>query len=132
MITLPDSTADMETYEHEAWLLGQNGFFHVLKNFEGPSARFISWIISIPYSLFGRSMLMAQSIGLFLGTCSIFLGWKLAYNLWDKNTAKKVAWTIALFPSLILYSVIVMREVYVCFFLLIALIGVVIGLNMAI
>ena len=69
-------------------------------------------------------MLMAQSIGLLLGTCSIFLGWKLAYNLWDKNTAKKVAWTIALFPSLILYSVIVMREVYVCFFLLIALIGV--------
>ena len=123
IITLPDSTADMETFEHEAWLISQNGFFDVLNNFEGPSSRFISWIISIPYSLFGRSMMMAQSLSLFLGICCIVLGWKLAYNIWDKYAAKKVAWTIALFPSLILYSVLVMREVYVSFFLLIALIG---------
>lgn len=67
--------------------------------------------------------MMAQSLSLFLGICCIVLGWKLAYNIWDKYAAKKVAWTIALFPSLILYSVLVMREVYVSFFLLIALIG---------
>ena len=124
IITLPDSTADAEAYEHEAWILAQNNFLYVLKSFEGPSARFISWVIAIPYSLFGRSILIAKSISLFLGICSVYLGWKLGYKLWDKYTAKKVAWVIALFPSLILYSILTMREVYVCFFILVALIGV--------
>ena len=124
IVTLPDTTADAADFEHEAWLLGQDGFFNVLNHYEGPSARFISWLIAIPYSLFGRSILMAQSISLLLGIGCIFLGWKLADKLWDKHAAKKVAWTIALFPSLVLYSVLVLREVYICFFLLIALYGV--------
>ena len=42
-----------------------------------------------------------QSISLFFGIGCILLGWKLANKLWDNSAAKKVAWTIALFPSLI-------------------------------
>ena len=42
-----------------------------------------------------------------------------------RRLQKKVAWVIALFPSLVLYSVLVMRETYVSFFLLVAIYGVV-------
>ena len=123
-VLLPDSAADAQTYEDEAWKLAKDGFLNVMSHFEGPEPRFISWIIAVPYSLFGRSLLMAQSISLFFGIASVFLGWKLANLLWSPNTANKVGWTIALFPSLILYSILVMREVYISFFLLVALYGV--------
>ena len=72
-ITLPDSTADAETFEIVAWRIGQDGFLSVISNYQGPSARFISWLLAIPYSLFGRSILMAQSISLF------FLEWELFF-----------------------------------------------------
>ena len=49
----------------------------------------------------------------------------LARKLWDDNTAKKVGWTLSLFPTLVLYSVLPLREVYACFFLLLAIFGVV-------
>ena len=103
-ITLPDSTADANSLEGEAWTISQNGFFNLKDYYHGPDPRFISWFIAIPYSLFGRSIIMAQSISMLFGVGCVFLGWKLALKIWDRNIAQKVAWTIALFPSLILYS----------------------------
>lgn len=125
VITLPDSTADAKTFELVAWALGQEGFFSVLSNYSGPSSRFISWLIAIPFSLFGRSMLMAKSISLFFGMGSVFLGCLVANKLWSHRITIKVGWTIALFPSLVLYSAIVMREAYIVFFILLALYGVI-------
>ena len=121
---LPDSTADARTFEGVAFNLSKGGFHHILDRYAGPSPRFISWLISIPYYLFGRSILMAQSMSLLFGIGSIFLGWKLAKEIWNDDIAKKVGWTIALFPSLILYSVLILREVYMVFFLLLALYGI--------
>ena len=125
IVSLPDSTADAVTFENVAWNLGKEGFFNVIDNYSGPNSQFISWIIAIPYSLFGRSLIMAKSISLLFGIGSIFLGWKIAKLIWDENTANKVGWVIALFPSLILYSVLIMREVYVCFFVLVGLYGII-------
>ena len=114
---LPDSTADARTFEGIAFNLSKEGFLHILDKYPGPSPRFISWFLSIPYYLFGRSILMAQSISMLFGIGSVFLGWMLAKKIWDDRIAKKVAWTIALFPSLVLYSVLILREVYMVFFL---------------
>ena len=66
---------------------------------------------------------MAQSISLLFGIGTIFFGWRLASILWDNRTANKVGWTMALFPSLILYSVLLLREIYICFFLVLAIYG---------
>jgi 4-amino-4-deoxy-L-arabinose transferase-like glycosyltransferase len=125
IVPLPDSTADAESFEGDAWDLGQLGFFNLSSSFKGPDPYFISWFIAIPYSLFGRSILMAQSISLIFGIGSIILSYFLAKKLWNNRIAYKVAWTVALFPSLILYSVLVMREVFIVFFLLLALYGIV-------
>ena len=121
---LPDSTADAISFEGRARHLGQQGFLYVMSSYEGAHPRFISWVIAVPYSLFGRSILMAQSISLLFGIGSVFIGWRLASNLWNNNVARKVAWIIALFPSLVLYSVLILRETYMVFFLLIALYGI--------
>ena len=125
IIPLPGSTSDAVDFEIKAWELAEKGFFYILNNFSTNPFVVFSSLHAIPYSLFGRSILMGQSISLLFGIGVIFLGWKLANKIWDKRTANKVGWTIALFPSLILYSVLFMREIYICFFLLLALCGVV-------
>jgi 4-amino-4-deoxy-L-arabinose transferase-like glycosyltransferase len=122
---LPDSGADAKSFENFAWFLAQDGFINVLNNYKGPDSFFISWLVALPYSLFGRSLLMAKSISLFFGMGCIFLGYVVSKKIWDTRTAKKVCLIIALFPSLVLYSVSFLREIYVCFFLLVALYGIV-------
>ena len=124
-ISLPDSTADAESFEELAWNLAKNGLPYVLQNFEGPDPYFISWFLAIPYSIFGRSILMAKSLSLFFGIGSVFLGFLVVQRLWNNDIAKKAGWVMALFPSLILYSVLTMREVYICFFLMTAIYGIV-------
>ena len=125
LFDLPDSTADAASFERKAWSLSQNSFFILLTDkYPGPDPRFISWLIAIPYSLLGRSLLMAKSMSLFCGMGCVFFGFKLANKLWDYQTAKKVGWVIALFPSLILYSVLTMREGYIAFFIIVALYGI--------
>ena len=124
-VTLPDSTRDAVGFEWGAWNRGKDGFFNVLNNFPGINMYFYQWMIAIPYSLFGRSVLMMQSIGLFFGVGSVLLGWLVAKKLWDDHTALKVGWTLALFPTLALYSILPLREVYASFFLLVAILGVV-------
>ena len=122
---LPDTKADAIGYEWGAWDMAKGGFFSVFENYTGPSSRFYSWLMAIPYSLFGRSILIIQSIGLLFGVGSVLLGWLLAKKIWDDYTSIKVGWILALFPSLILYSIIPLKEVYCSFFLLVATFGIV-------
>ena len=124
-ISLPDSGRDAVGFEWGAWQMAKNGLLEVLfNNFPGINFRFHQWLIAIPYSIFGRSLLMMQTIGLFFGIGSVLLGWLLAKKLWDKSAANKVGWLISLYPSIVLYSVLPLREVYVTFFLLVAFYGV--------
>jgi len=125
LITLPDSTRDANSFEGYAILLSKDGFFSLLEKYPGPDSRFISWVVAIPYSLFGRSVLMAKSMTLFFGVATVFFSWKVTQKIWGNQIANKAGWIMALFPSLILYSALVMREAYVCFFLVIAIYGIV-------
>ena len=122
-VHLPDTTADALGYEWGAWNMAKDGFFNIFHIFTGPNSRFYSWLMAIPYSLFGRNILIIQSIGLFFGVASVFLGWLLAREIWGERSAIKVGWILALFPSLILYSVITLKEVYCSFFILMAMFG---------
>ncbi len=122
---LPDGNMDALNFEARAWNWSKEGFLNIFNHYRGPDAYFISIIYAIPYSLFGRSILMLQSISILFGLGSVFIGWILAKKLWDNQIAKKVGWTIALFPTIVSYSVLTMREVYISFFLILAIYGVV-------
>ena len=124
-VTLPDSTQDASGFENLAWTLAQDGFLNNLYNYPGFNSFFYPWIAALTYSLFGRSLLMIQSIGLLFGVGTVLLGWLLAKRLWNNHAAIKVGWTLALFPSLALYSILPLREVYSSFFLLVAMFGIV-------
>ena len=124
IISLPDSTKDAVGLEELAWTYGQDGFLNSLTYFQSHNRYFWSQIIGVLYSLFGRSVLMAQSLSLLFGIGTIFLAWLLAKKIWDKDTATKVGWVVALFPSLILYSVLPLKDIYQSFFLLVAMTGI--------
>lgn len=124
-ITLPDSTEDAVGFENLAWYWAQNGFLDAFNKYPGYNSFFYPWSISLLYSIFGRSIIMVKSISVLFGVGSVYLGWLLAKKIWDNHIATKVGWVIALFPSLILYSVLSLREVYAGFFLLVAVFGVI-------
>ena len=123
-VALPDSTKDAQGLEDLAWTYGQDGLLNALSQFQAVNRYFYSQIIGVVYSLFGRSVLMAQSLSLLIGIVSIFLAWSFTKRVWDDSTAIKVGWVLALFPSLILYSILPLGETYQSFFLLIAMIGI--------
>ena len=125
IFTLPDGDMDAKSFEQFAWELSQKGFTGTLYNFTGADPYILSKMIAVLYSLVGRSILMAQSISILFGIGCVFLGWFIAQKLWDNQSAMKVGWTLALFPSVVSYSVLTMREVYISFFLLVAVLGIV-------
>jgi len=120
---LPDSTTDAMNFERIAWEWSRGGFSVTLDHFPGPDSYFISWLLGLFYSATGRSALLAQSVTMLFGMGTIVIGWFVARELWGSRAAQKTAWVLALFPTLVLYSVLTMREAYVWFFFLVALLG---------
>ena len=57
-VHLPDTTADALGYEWGAWNMAKDGFINVFDIFTGPRSNFYSWLMAIPYSLFGRNILI--------------------------------------------------------------------------
>jgi hypothetical protein len=123
--SLPDSGADALRFERVAWEWAQGGFGEALGHFTGPNSYFISWIIALFYAATDRSLLLAQSLSVLMGTGTVLLGWLLVRELWGERVAMKAGWVLVFFPMLVLYSAITMREAYIWFFLSLALLGVV-------
>ncbi|MDA7474244.1 hypothetical protein N8952_01850, partial [Candidatus Pelagibacter ubique] len=83
----------------------------------------LSKIISILYTITEtRSPMMANMISVGVGTATVQLIYRLSFILWGNRVALKAAWFATFFPSLVLYSAIMMREIYVAFFTTYALI----------
>ena len=79
IIDLPDSGKDAVFFETRGFLWSQDGLLTVLiEHYPGANSVFLSWMYAILYSLFGRSLLMVQSLSLLFGMGSIFLGWLIA------------------------------------------------------
>lgn len=121
---LPDAVGDSSNFEFLAYECSKDGFLNALSQYPNGKCSqsfFISYIIGIFYSLFGRDILIGQSISLLFGTLSVLITYILTKKLWGDRSAVKASWFVAFFPSLILYSSLIMREPYIVFFLLLAL-----------
>jgi len=130
LITLPDGWGDATEFERRAWEWSQNGFFGVIDNYPSNTKSYhISWLLAFIYSLTDRSIIMGQSICLAFGMGSLLLGVNIAKNLWTEKVSIKVGWIIALYPTLILYSCLFLREAFIWFFLLITVKGIVLWIE---
>ena len=120
---LPDSDADSTTFERVAWELAQYGFMDAFSNLELNNSYLISWVISLFYAATDRSLLLAHSLSVLMGTGTVLLGWLLFRELWGDRIAIKGAWLLVFFPSLVLYSALILRESYITLFLTLGLLG---------
>ena len=126
LLILPESLGDASQYEIYAWKFSQNGFFSVIDYFPANRTSYnISWILAFFYSVTGRNIIIAQSLSLFFGMGSVLLAALIANKIWSKKISIKVGWIIALYPSLVLYSSLILREAYIWFFLLVAIYGII-------
>jgi hypothetical protein len=124
LVNLPDSTIDAGYFELKALEFSRIQGLSVIFDFYIKDSLLISRIISLFYTVFGESKMIGQSISVALGTASVYLVYKICLILWDNHSAKKAAWVTALFPTLILYSSLILREVYIVFILLYSLLAI--------
>lgn len=118
---LPDGTTDAVTFERYAWEWGQGGISSLAANFPGMDAYFYSWLMAVLYTLTDRSLLMLQGVSVCVGVIVVYHTWRLAEEVWNEAVAHKAAWLMALFPMVVQYSALPMREVWVTLFFVLGL-----------
>ena len=122
-LTLPDSDGDAFNFEKRAIMYSEKYGLDVIFTVISQDSFFISRFISLFYTLLDRSELMAKMFSVGIGTGAVYLIYCLCSIIWGSRTGLKAAWFATLFPSFVLYSSLILREVYVVFFLTYALIG---------
>lgn len=116
---LPDSQADAVLFELWGWEWAAAGWGTILEHFT-MGAFMYSWLISILYAFTDRSSLMIQGVNVLLGTLAVYVVWRIAglVSGGNRRLARTAAWIAALFPTLALYSAIILREEFIVFFFL--------------
>ena len=107
-LTLPDSQFDASTFEEVAWLWARDG--RLFDDFTTGSYLY-SWLSSAIYLLFGRVPFLLHVINSYFGTLAIYFVMGSARLLLpDTHLDRTVGWILAFYPSIVLYSVLTMRE----------------------
>ena len=105
---LPDSQFDARTFEHLAWLWARDGRF--FDDFTTGSYLY-SWLSSGFYLVFGRVPFLLHVINSYFGTLAIYFVMRSARLLLPATRLDSaVGWILAFYPSIVLYSVLTMRE----------------------
>jgi 4-amino-4-deoxy-L-arabinose transferase-like glycosyltransferase len=120
IVKLPDGTKDAIRFEASVWKYSQLPFIDFLYSFNSVSKAYtFTWFLSFFYRIFGRSTLLLESVHIIIGLACILLVYKLSWLLSGSALkSKQSAVIFAFYPTIILYSVIILREVYIVFFIL--------------
>ena len=82
----------------------------------------ISYILSLAMYIFGDSLIFSRMIAMLFGLFSIFLVYRLTYEITSSSQLAKLSAIITtLFPTLIIYSSMFTREPFIIFFILFGL-----------
>jgi hypothetical protein len=107
--------ADSFIYDYLAFYRARNGVLGTFEYIETGAGLYI-WLGAFLYASFERSRLMLQAINVFFGALVILNVARLTEVLGgERRAARTAAWLTALFPSLIFFSCVVLREVVVTY-----------------
>jgi hypothetical protein len=117
---LPDTNADAGRFEAKTWFYAQMPVFDFINSFNSDSNAYtFTWFLSVLYRILGRSPLLLESFGIIISLISVILVFRISFLVsGDAKKSKQSAAIFAFFPTIILYSVIILREVYIVFFIL--------------
>lgn len=111
---LPATGQDAVRFEQEGWNLAAHGLFGAIGQITR-AEHVYSWIIGVLYALTDRSPLMIQMLNVLLGTLVVWNVYALARLLWGADAARKAAWAMAVFPTAVLFSAVILRETMVVY-----------------
>jgi len=120
IIKLPDTNADAGRFEAKTWFYAQMPVLEFINSFDSQSKTYtFTWFLSFFYRVLGRSPLLLESINIITSLFCIVLVYKISVLI-SEDTKKSLqsALLFAVFPSIVLYNVIILREIYIVFFLL--------------
>ncbi|MBD0319473.1 MAG: glycosyltransferase family 39 protein, partial [Gemmatimonadetes bacterium] len=109
LMPLPGSGLDAVNFELIGWSYAGGSWGDLAANFRS-GALLYSWLIGLLYWLFGRSVLMVQVVNALLGTLVVYNVFLIARLLWGDAAARRGAFVAAMFPTLVLFSAITLRE----------------------
>ncbi len=109
VVPLPQSQSDAVDFVELASSLTSRGVIDIISSLT-PGAYSYSRLLSLIFKQLGSSVLLGKSINVLIGTLTIYVVFISSRRLWSPNTATRAAWIVALYPSLILYSSITLRE----------------------
>ena len=117
---LPDTNADAGRFEAKTWFYAQMPVFNFISSFNSDSKAYtFTWFLSVFYRILGRSPLLLESFGIIISLISVILVFRISFLVsGDLKKSKQSTAIFAFFPTIILYSVIILREVYIVFFIL--------------
>jgi 4-amino-4-deoxy-L-arabinose transferase-like glycosyltransferase len=117
VFALPDSQFDAIVYEQLAWEWAKDGI--IFDDFT-TGAFLFSWLNSLLYILFGRIPILIQLYNTFGALIIIYSVFHLSKKFWGRKNAYITSILLSLYPTFLLYSVLVMREIPVILFLVLS------------
>jgi hypothetical protein len=120
IVPLPDTQFDSNFFERYAWELYEKNIGVNDINFYGNGLGYPLYLSYFYYIFEVRSPLFLQSLSVGAGVAVVFFSYKISTKIWDIKSSKRVALLVAIFPSLVLYSSIIMREMFILLFILIS------------
>lgn|GEM_PF-1285166 len=109
---LPGAGLDAVSFEQFGYEWSRGSWSMLTGEFR-TGALLYSWLIALMYWLTGRSPLMIQVVNVFLGTLVVYNVFLITRLLWGEAPARRAAWVAAVFPTLVLFSAITLRELMV-------------------
>lgn len=114
VVPLPGSGGDALRFDRIAWGWALDTSVGLWSRIGSGSTLYI-WFMAVGYRLAERSELLILGVNVVLSTLIVWHTYQLAMELGADSTARWAAWWTALFPTLALYSAVMLREVVVAY-----------------
>jgi hypothetical protein len=112
---LPGADKDAAGFQRVAYAMARDGAQYIPSQFSIGSQMY-PWLLATMYRVTATSPLLAAEINAFFGALVIWNVWRVVQLLVsDETWAVRAAWLTAIFPTLLLFSALTLREVAVVY-----------------
>ena len=110
---LPQGGADALVFDRVARDWAMDGCLAAFQHLDPRGSYLYSGLLSVFYGCVGTSRTAAQLLNVVAGTISVAVLSMAAMRMWGRTAAIRCAWLLAVFPALLVYSAVTLREAFI-------------------
>lgn len=111
--SLPQGGADASVFDRTARGWAVDGCLAAFQHLDPTGSYLYSGLLSIFYACVGPSRTGAQLLNALAGTAAVAVLSLTVWRMWGRTSATRCAWLLALFPALLIYSAVTLREAFI-------------------